>query len=167
MPPDHGSSGSGSSRIKPRDRPLKQAQTARCSDRKIRLLHTPLLLCDQRLQPLGYLAWAACGKDPGFTPPGLLGHARRTARYSAAEVNALAFEGPAPDAAALSIQWHRALDVADALIQLLPAAHVGEAVLSADGTLLQIGPDDVIRDLEADRVRFHAGRIGGALPQLK
>ncbi|MEQ1731943.1 MAG: hypothetical protein ABL982_26520, partial [Vicinamibacterales bacterium] len=126
-----------------------------------------VLLCDERLQPLGYLAWAACGKDPGFTPTGLLGHARRTARYSATEVDALAFEGPAPDAAALSLQWHRALDVADALIQLLPAAYVGEAVLSAEGDLLQFGPDDLTRELEAGRVRFHAGRIGGALPQLK
>ena len=25
--------------------------------------------CDSRLQPLGYLAWAACGKDPDSVPP--------------------------------------------------------------------------------------------------
>jgi hypothetical protein len=36
--------------------------------------------CDQRLQPLGYLAWAACGKDPGFSPAAILEHASRTAR---------------------------------------------------------------------------------------
>ena len=35
-----------------------------------------VLACDARLQPLGYLAWAACGKDPGFTPGGLLAQAR-------------------------------------------------------------------------------------------
>jgi Nucleotidyl transferase AbiEii toxin, Type IV TA system len=28
-----------------------------------------------RIQPLGYLAWAACGKDPGFGPASILGHA--------------------------------------------------------------------------------------------
>ena len=33
---------------------------------------------DRRLQPLGYLLWAACGKDPGYSPGSLLAHARRT-----------------------------------------------------------------------------------------
>lgn len=27
-----------------------------------------LILCSEQVQPLGYLAWAACGKDPGFSP---------------------------------------------------------------------------------------------------
>src|SRR6266581_8709770 len=31
-----------------------------------------------RLQPLGYLAWAACGKDPGFGPRSILEGARRS-----------------------------------------------------------------------------------------
>lgn len=126
-----------------------------------------VLLCDERLQPLGYLAWAACGKDPGFTPPGLLGHARRTARYSATEVSALAFDGPAPDAAALAARWHRALDVADTLIRHLPADHVGEAVLDAEGRLLRADPDEVARELRDGRVVFHAGRIGGTLPRVR
>jgi hypothetical protein len=36
-----------------------------------------------RLQPFGFLAWAAAGKDPGFSPAGIVGHARRTSRYTA------------------------------------------------------------------------------------
>lgn len=36
--------------------------------------------CDDRLQPLGYLAWAASGKDPGFTPTGILDGAARSGR---------------------------------------------------------------------------------------
>lgn len=28
--------------------------------------------CDERLQPFGFLVWAACGKDPGYTPRSLL-----------------------------------------------------------------------------------------------
>ncbi len=28
--------------------------------------------CHDRIQPLGYLAWAACGKDPGFSPASVL-----------------------------------------------------------------------------------------------
>lgn len=125
-----------------------------------------VILCDERVQPLGYLAWAACGKDPGFTPQGLLDHARRTSRYSAAEVNALAFAGPAPDAAGLSRQWHEALRAAAALIPHLPTDHAGEAVLSTAGELLRAWPDDLDRLLARGDVRFHAGRLGGALPRI-
>jgi hypothetical protein len=57
------------------------------------------MACSDRLQHLGYLAWAATGKDPGYSPAFLLAEARRSTRYSAAEVAALAFEGPPPDAA--------------------------------------------------------------------
>jgi hypothetical protein len=34
---------------------------------------------------LGYLAWAACGKDPGFSPTAIVELAARSARYSEAE----------------------------------------------------------------------------------
>jgi hypothetical protein len=125
-----------------------------------------VLACDERLQALGYLAWAACGKDPGFTPPGLLDHARRSSRYSAEEVSALAFDGPAPQAADLSRHWHRALEAADAIVSRLPADHMGEVVLSADGGLFRGGVDDLERQLAGRQVRFHPGRLGGALPTV-
>ena len=41
---------------------------------------------DRQLQPLGYLLWAACGKEPGYSPGSLLAYARRTTHYSAVEV---------------------------------------------------------------------------------
>ena len=72
-----------------------------------------VLACDARVQPLGYLAWAASGKDPGFTPSGILAHARRSTRYSAAEIASLAFDGPPPDPAALAREWRHAADRAD------------------------------------------------------
>jgi hypothetical protein len=56
-----------------------------------------VIACHERLQPLGYLAWAACGKDPGFTPSGILEQARRSSRYTDDEVSSLAFEGPVID----------------------------------------------------------------------
>jgi hypothetical protein len=31
-----------------------------------------LIHASERIQPLGYLAWAACGKDPGFSPLGIV-----------------------------------------------------------------------------------------------
>lgn len=75
----------------------------------------------ERLQPLGYLLWAACGKDPGFGPGSLLEHARRTTHYSAPEIAQLAFEGSPPDAHALAVTWRTALEQAAAIIDELPA----------------------------------------------
>jgi hypothetical protein len=126
-----------------------------------------VLVCDERLQELGFLVWAACGKDPGFTPQGLLDHARRSSRYSAEEVAMLAFEGPAPDAAALSSQWRRALEAAEAVLGILPADRVGEVVISPGGELFRGSAADVEREIGLARVRFHAGRLGGALPTVR
>lgn len=126
-----------------------------------------VLACDGRLQPLGYLAWAACGKDPGFTPLGVLNHARQSSHYSAVEVATLAFDGPAPDAADLSRHWRGALETARAIVETLPADHVGEAVLTVGGQLFRGQAADLERSLSRGEVIFHAGRVGGALPQVK
>jgi hypothetical protein len=37
-----------------------------------------LIHASERIQPLGYLAWAACGKDPGFSPLGIVQEASRS-----------------------------------------------------------------------------------------
>jgi hypothetical protein len=90
----------------------------------------------ERLQPLGYLAWAACGKDPGFSPASILEHAARAGRYSADEVRQLVFTGPPPDAADLGRRWHGALDsgrrvVAARRARSAPACSTRPAVSSA------------------------------------
>jgi hypothetical protein len=125
-----------------------------------------VIACDARIQPLGYLAWAAAGKDPGFGPGAILEVAARTSRYSADEVAALDFEGEPPDAASLSRAWHAILSRARATIALLPPDEVGTCVLDGTGQLLRNGPSRLSSALEADDVRFHRGRIGGALPRL-
>lgn len=58
--------------------------------------------CHDAVQPLGYLAWAAAGKDPGFGPLAIIEEAARSVRYTQLELDALDFEGPAPNAAELS-----------------------------------------------------------------
>ena len=126
-----------------------------------------VLACDAHLQPLGYLAWAACGKDPGFTPGGILAQARRSSRYSAGELASLAFDGPPPDAADLSRRWRGALERADAVIDLLPALHVGEAVLTPAATLFTGDAAALAEAQAANGLRFHPGRPGGAWPQVK
>ncbi len=125
-----------------------------------------MIACDHRLQGLGYLAWAACGKDPGFSPRGLLDHAARTSRYSVAEVEALDFDGPPPDASALSREWQTALGTAAEVIERLPPAHAGEAVLTQAGDLYLGSAQELAEALAQGRVQFHAGRIGGALPRV-
>jgi hypothetical protein len=89
--------------------------------------------CDSRLQPLGYLAWAACGKDPGFSPAAILSEARRTSRYSVDEVRQLAFSGPPPDAGDLARRFAAMLDTAAQAHDLLPLDEAGKCVLSTDG----------------------------------
>lgn len=120
--------------------------------------------CHERVQPLGYLTWAACGKDPGFSPLAILEHASRSSRYSAEEVGQLAFEGIAPDAGVLSRRWHAAHAEAKILCTAMPPDEVGRCVLTPEGRLYTAGPDDLRADLQRGAVRFRTGRIGGALP---
>jgi hypothetical protein len=120
--------------------------------------------CHDRVQPLGYLAWAACGKDPGFGPLAILEQAARSSRYSADEVAQLAFEGTPPDAGDLSRRWHAALSQARTICAALPPDEVGRCVLTLEGRLYAADPAVLQDDLAAGAVRFHRGRIGGALP---
>lgn len=123
--------------------------------------------CHDRIQRLGYLAWAACGKDPGFSPAAILAHAARSARYTDVEISALAFDGPPPAAADLSRAWHAMLDEARGLVAMLPPEHAGRCVIEPDGGLFSGDAGALHAALRAGRVRFHEGRIRGALPQVR
>lgn len=124
-----------------------------------------ILQCDSAVQPLGYLAWAATGKDPGLTPDAILQEARRSARYSNAEIESLAFEGPPPDAAALSVQWHRILETAAKVVAALPYENVGQCVLR-HGELFRGDAIDLHAAIAHGEIHFHAGSIRGAFPQI-
>lgn len=124
------------------------------------------LQCHERLQPLGYLAWAAAGKDPGLSPAFIVEQAART-RYVQAEVDQLEFDGPTPRAADLSARWHEAIEEARALLRTLPAETAGRCVLEREGRLLRDGPAAAAARLAAGGVAFHEGRIRGAFPELR
>ncbi len=124
------------------------------------------LACHEKLQPFGFLAWAACGKDPGFGPRAILEHAARTARYSVDEIATLSFEGEAPDAGDLSRRWRQALREAEEIVALLPAGEAGNAVLDSRGTLYRRAATDIARDLARGDIRFHGGAIRGAWPSI-
>lgn len=126
-----------------------------------------VLACHESVQPFGFLAWAAAGKDPGFGPSAIVEEAARSARYSQAELNALDFEGPSPDAAQLSQQWHAAIAAARRLIQLLPPEFAGACVLDGELGLARWDEGSLIHALREGRVLFHEGRIRGAFPTAR
>jgi hypothetical protein len=121
----------------------------------------------ERIQPLGYLVWAACGKDPGFSPQAIIEQAGRSARYSAIEVGALSFEGEPPDAADLSSRWHAMLDSARQIVAVLPPDRAGQCVLDEDGRLFAGDRNAAEAALSLGTLRFHEGRVCGAWPQLR
>jgi hypothetical protein len=122
---------------------------------------------DAHVQPLGYLAWAAAGKDPGFGPSAIIESAARSGRYSREEVSQLAFSGTPPDAAGLARTWHVMLATARVIVATLPPEQAGTCVVDADGDLLLAGPSELPSLLSSRRVTFHRGSIRGAWPQLR
>jgi hypothetical protein len=126
-----------------------------------------VLNCHDHIQPLGYLVWAACGKDPGFSPTSLLAAARRSSRYSQVELDALAFVGAPPDAKTLGAKWHVILQEAMVIGDLLPTTEVGKCVITTAGELYRGAADDLRAALENRHITFHEGTIRGVLPRIK
>lgn len=125
------------------------------------------LTCDREVQPLGLLAWAACGKDPGFSPSAILEEAGRTVRYSQVELRGLDFDGPAPTAAELGRFWRERLAEARAVVATLPPEHAGRAVLAANGGLFMGDLSALCEALGEDELVYHEGSIRGAWPRLR
>ena len=121
--------------------------------------------CAELVQPLGLLAWAASGKDPGLSPRYVLDMAART-RYAQSEIDVAVNTAETVDVAALSRKWHLMIEEGRRLITALPAEHVGKAVLNKDGTLFSGSFAELAKDVESGSVMFHAGRICGAWPQI-
>jgi len=124
------------------------------------------LACHEGLQPLGYLAWAACGKDPGFSPRAILEHAAGSTRYAASELDGLAFEGLRPDPGDLLRRWHEALRSAPEIVDRLPPEEAGKAVLARDGLLFRGDAGELGEALGSNALLFHEGAIKGAFPQV-
>ena len=120
--------------------------------------------CHRLLQPLGYLMWAACGKDPSLSPTFILDEAARTARYTQVELADLAFDGPTPDAQDLARQWKEMLKQAQDIHGILPPERAGCCVLGSDLELYTAPAAFLSRDLAEGKLIFHGGRIGGAWP---
>lgn len=126
-----------------------------------------VLECNDKIPPLGYMAWAACGKDPGFNPRLILAEARRSGRYTQEELQEVTFRGEAPDAAVLGAKWHDMLREADGVIDSLAGRKAGTCVPERSGQLCRRSAVDTIKALQNDELIFHHGSIGGAVPVVR
>jgi len=125
-----------------------------------------VLSCDRNIQPLGYLAWAACGKDPGYNPLSLLAEIAR-AHYSQAELDMLDFSGSKPDAVTLGGLWHEILQTARLLCRQLPVGELGKCVISRNAELFRGSAEELPKALKDQEVGFHGGRLGGSWPVFR
>ena len=125
-----------------------------------------LLNAHLRLQPLGLLLWAACGKDPGYNPVSLLAAISRH-HYSQPEIDSLSFQGPPPDASKLGRQWHQALSQAKDMIDIMPVSQAGKCVLTGNKELFSADLCALRANLADQNLIFHAGSIYGAWPTLR
>ena len=121
--------------------------------------------CSESIQPLGLLAWAASGKDPGLSPRFIIETAART-HYAQSEIDIAVRTDVRLDVAALSKKWHEMIESARTMISFLPAGEAGKAVICKDGKLFNGTEEQLAKAIETGDVAFHEGRICGAWPQI-
>jgi hypothetical protein len=125
-----------------------------------------LIACHDSIQPVGFLCWAACGKDPGTNPAMIISEAVRSGRYTQVEIDGLAFEDGPPDAAILAGRWKAMLAEARIIVNSLPPEKAGTCVLDTTGALFRGGVEALTVAMAEDGVRFHRGSIRGSLPRF-
>ncbi len=110
--------------------------------------------------PLPAICWAACGKDPGFSPLFLLKMMKRFARLDPAKLEEI--QARALDPVALKMAWIEMSDQAEAeMIRLAderPDLPIGVAFLDAAGKPGWIGNDTSLRP--------HAASVRGCWPVI-
>jgi hypothetical protein len=126
-----------------------------------------LIGANAAIQPLGYLAWAACGKDLAFSPGIILAESKRSARYTAVELTELQFDGEPPDAAELARKWRTIIAEAEEIVSVLPGPEAGKCVLQRNGEPFTGNVEALQIALEKHAVCFHEGRIRGAFPSIQ
>jgi len=111
--------------------------------------------------PLAAICWAACGKDPGFTPLSLLKMMKRFARVSPTELDKI--KARALDPVKLKMAWIEMSDTAEAeMIRLAdeqPDLPIGVAFVDAAGKPGWIGNDPTLKP--------HAPSVRGCWPTVR
>ena len=120
-----------------------------------------VLHLDETRLPLGALAWAACGKDPGFTPEFLLEHAARHVAYTQDDLDRLSLREPLA-LGDLKRRWLSALELARTLVARLPPDEIG--CLYVDSDQRPIAPDPTSDEFRS--LMRHRGCVRGAWPTI-
>ena len=120
-----------------------------------------VLFLHRNVLSLGALAWAACGKDMGFTPQFLIEEAQRLAHYPAARLNTLLLREPV-DLVECKRQWVAAVAEANALFLKLPPEEIG--CLYLDDKEQAVTPNPTAPEFAS--LRRHFGSVRGALPAI-
>lgn len=111
-----------------------------------------------KIYPLPAICWAACGKDPGFSPLSLLKMMRRFARINPTELDKI--KARALDPIALKMAWIEMSDEAEAkMIRLAderPDLPIGVSFVDATGRPGWIGDEPSLRP--------HAPSVRGCWP---
>ena len=111
--------------------------------------------------PLAAICWAACGKDPGFTPLSLLKMMRRFARIDPVELDKI--QARTLDPTELKTRWMAMSDEAKAQMTALaderPEIPTGVAFVDQSGTPGWIGHDPALR--------IHAPSVRGCWPRIR
>ena len=119
------------------------------------------LQLDRWYLSLGAIVWAACGKDPGFTPQRILDMANRHSRYQESDLRSENLVRQV-DLKELKEQWIEARERAEALFERLPSEEIG--CLYLDQESRPVTPDT--SRLDFPRLIRHRGRPGGAWPNI-
>lgn len=110
--------------------------------------------------PLAAICWAACGKDPGFTPLSLLKMMKRFARVDPAKLEEI--QARALDPVKLKMAWIEMSDTAEAemirVADAQPDLPIGVAFVDAAGKPGWIGSDSTLR--------IHAPSVRGCWPTV-
>jgi len=120
-----------------------------------------ILYVHRSILPLGALAWAAVGKDPGLTPLSLLELLKRRGRYRPEDFARLDLVAPF-DLVAARAEWRAALDEAEQFINRQDPDQVGCLFWSPDAKKFVMPSAG---EMLAPHVVPHFGTPGGVLPQ--
>lgn len=120
-----------------------------------------VLFLHRSILSLGALAWAACGKDLGYTPEFLLEEAQRHNHFSQAHLKMLLLVEPV-DLVSCKRQWINAVHQARELLPQLPPPELGCLYLDLNGMAVTPDPSKP----EFPFLHRHFGSVRGAWPTI-
>lgn len=122
-----------------------------------------ILFVHETILPLAALAWAASGKDPGFTPLSLLELLKRRGKFQPGEFERLQLATPF-DLVQAKFKWLAALGAAESFANERPPGEFGCLYYSHRHERFVV--PDAGTELTEQGISPHYGEPGGVLPRV-